>query len=93
MQPVARSALIELADLNLLLALRRFEEDQLRAAPGSVPARFLQAEHVPVEVDRFLQILHPIASVQEFLYHGGNYLARLRRKFKRKSGLILEGRR
>src|ERR1700676_2152640 len=58
-----RAALIELTDLNLLLALRRFEEDQLRAATGSVPTDFLQTEHIPVEGDCLLQVFHAITSV------------------------------
>ena len=52
-----RPALIEFAQLDFLLAARRLEENQLRTATGSVPARFLQTEHVFVKRDRLLEVL------------------------------------
>ena len=41
-----RTAFVEFADLDLLLASRRLEKDELRAATGSVATRFFQSEHV-----------------------------------------------
>src|ERR1700730_18125619 len=58
-----RPAFVELADLNFLLALWRFEENKLRTAPGSMPANFLETQHVLVEGDRLLQGGHAVASV------------------------------
>ena len=61
-----RAARREAAKLNLFLALRRFEEDQFRAARRFVPAQFLQAEHVLVKFHGLFQIVHAIARVQKF---------------------------
>ena len=58
-----RPALVEFADFDFFLALRRFEKDKLRAASGSVPPRFLESEHVPVKGHGFFQISHAIAGV------------------------------
>ena len=44
-----RAALIELADLDHLLAARRFEENQFRTARRSVPLHFLETEHILVK--------------------------------------------
>ena len=44
-----RSAFVEFTELDFLLAPRRFEENKLRAAAGSVPAHFLQTEHVAIK--------------------------------------------
>ena len=58
-----RAALIEFAELDLLFALRRFEENQLRAATGSVSPGFLQSEHIFIKRHRLLEVGHAIASV------------------------------
>jgi hypothetical protein len=59
-----RSAIVELTDLNFLIAARRFEKDELRPAPGGLPANLLKAEDVLVKRDRFLQVMYAIARVQ-----------------------------
>src|SRR5437879_3547661 len=61
-----RTARRETAQFNLFLALRRFEEDQFRAARGFVPAHFLQAQHVLVKLHGLLEIVHAVACVQQF---------------------------
>src|SRR5437660_3887236 len=58
-----RSALVEFVNFNFLLALWRFEKNQLRPAPGRVAANFLQPKNVFIKRDRFLQVLHPIPGV------------------------------
>ena len=64
-----RAAFIELAQLDFLVALGGLEEDELRAASAGAPAGFLEAEHVLVETHGFVQILHAIAGVKQFLDH------------------------
>ena len=64
------AALVELADLDFLIAAGRLQENQLRSAPGSVPARFLEPEDVPIKRDRFFQIGYAIPGVEELLDHG-----------------------
>ena len=68
-----RAALVKFAQLNLLFAARRFEEDQLRPAPGSVPARFFKTEDVSIKRNGFLEIGHAIARVQETFDHPSPY--------------------
>ena len=52
-----RPAVVKFANLNFLMAAGRFQENQLRAAPGSVTPKLLQTEHVLVERNCFLQIV------------------------------------
>jgi len=59
-----RSAPVKFADLNFFVAARRFQKHELRTAPRSVAANLLQAQNIPVERDRFLQIVYAIARVQ-----------------------------
>ena len=63
------TAFIELTDFDFFLAVRRLEENQLRAAAGGMASRFLQAEDVSVERDRFFEVGHAITSVEKLLYH------------------------
>jgi len=58
-----RAALIEFAKFDFLLALGRFQKNQLRAAAGSMPAKLLESENVFVKRDRLLQIGHAVTSV------------------------------
>ena len=58
------AALIILAKLDLFLALGRFEKNELRAAPGSVPSYFLQTENVSIKRDRLFQIGYAITGMQ-----------------------------
>src|SRR5436305_15251956 len=44
-----RTAFIKLADLDLFLAVRRFQENQLRATAGSLAPEFLEPENVAVK--------------------------------------------
>ena len=59
-----RAAFVVLAKLDFLFASRRFEEYQLRAAPGSVPPRFLQSQNVLIKGNRLFQIGYPITGMQ-----------------------------
>lgn len=65
-----RAALVELADLDFLIAARRLEKNELGAAAGRVPARFLEPEDVPIKGDRFFQVCYAIPGVEELLDHG-----------------------
>ena len=64
---VHRAARRITAQLDQLLAAGRLEEHQLRTARRFVPADFLQAQHLPVELHRPFQIVDAIPRVQEFL--------------------------
>ena len=64
-----RTARIVFANLNFFITARRLEEDQLRAAAGSMPPRLLQTQHVSVECNRLVQISHPIARMKQLLDH------------------------
>src|SRR3954471_4101155 len=60
-----RAALVELADLDFFLASWRLEENELRTAPGSVPAGFLQPEDVSIKRDGFFQIGYAVPRVEK----------------------------
>src|SRR4051794_25457017 len=64
-----RTALVELADLNFLVAPWRLEENQLRAAPGSVPARLFQSKNITVKCHGPVQIRDAIPRVQKLFDH------------------------
>src|SRR5437879_10820429 len=68
-----RAALVEFAKLDLLFAFGCLEKNQLRAAPGRMPSRFLKSEHVLIKRHRLLQVFHPVAGVQQFLDHRVSY--------------------
>ncbi len=59
-----RSALVKFAKLNFFVAARRFQKNELRAAPRSVAANLLETENVLVEGNGLLQIVYAIAGVQ-----------------------------
>ena len=59
-----RSALVKFAKLNFLIAARRFQKNELLAAPRSVAANLLETENVLVEGNGLLQIVYAIAGVQ-----------------------------
>src|SRR5205814_2180595 len=71
-----RTAFIKLADLDFFLAFRRFQENQLRAAAGSLAADFLEPENVAVKGNRLLQVGDAITRVQELLDDGVSYCPR-----------------
>ena len=58
-----RPALIEFANLDLLVRPQAPSENQLRAAARGVAAKLLESEHILIKRDRLLQIAHPIAGV------------------------------
>src|SRR5205814_4384567 len=59
-----RATLVILAKLDLFLAFRCFEKNQLRAASRGVPSCFLQTKDVSVKGDGFFQVRHAITGVQ-----------------------------
>src|SRR5207249_12203359 len=73
-----RPALVEFANLDLLVSLRRFQKNQVRAAARGVATKLLQSEDILIKRDCLLQIAHPIASVEEFFDHALSYCPRTR---------------
>src|SRR4029077_8776892 len=53
-----------------LLALRGFEENELRAAAGGMARDLLEAEDITIKLDGFFEIVNAEASVQELGDHG-----------------------
>ena len=60
---------IILADLDLFVAFRSLEEDELGAAPALAAADFLKSEDIPVEGYGFFQIMNPVTGVKQFGDH------------------------
>src|SRR3977135_1875648 len=58
------AAFVVLANLDLFLALRGFEKDELRSTAGGVPPCFLQTEDVSIKGNRPFQIDHTITGMQ-----------------------------
>jgi hypothetical protein len=54
------------AQFDEFLAFRRLHKDQFRTARRFVPVHFRQAEHLLVESDGALKIIHPVTGMQQF---------------------------
>jgi len=64
-----RPAFVKFANLNFLITTGRLEKYELRPTTRGLAADLLEPEDIFIEGDRFLQIVHAIARVQEFLDH------------------------
>jgi hypothetical protein len=64
-----RSAGIKLADLDKFLALRRLEENQLRATSAGDAPDLFEPKHVLVEVNGLIEVGDAVARVIQFLNH------------------------
>ena len=60
---------IILADLDLLLALRGFEKDELRSAPALTTTSLLKPQDIAVKMNGLFQIVNTITSVKELSNH------------------------
>src|SRR5438132_3688294 len=70
-----RPARREAAELDQLLAVRHFEEGQMRAARRRLALQHLQAEHLGVEPDGLVHVAHPHPGMQQLLHpHRSAYL-------------------
>src|SRR5256886_2121861 len=56
------------AELDQLLAVRHFEEGQMRAARRRLALHHLQAEHLGVEPDGLVHVAHPQPGMQQLLH-------------------------
>src|ERR1700736_2908325 len=63
------TAPIELADLDLFITARGFEEDQFRTARRLRTVGFFQSKHVLVKMDSLVQIRNSVTGVKELVYH------------------------
>lgn len=64
-----RTACIEFAYFNQLLASGSFEKNELGPATACETPDFFQSENVFVKGNGFLQIGNPVAGVEELCYH------------------------
>src|SRR4029077_3032109 len=64
-----RSAGIILADLDKLVAFRRFKENQLRAAAAGAAPDLFQPKHLLVEVNGLIEVRDAVARVIQSLNH------------------------
>ncbi len=64
-----RTALIELTDLDFLLASGRFEKNELRAPAGGMAPGFFEPENIPVKRYGFFQVGDAVAGVQKLFDH------------------------
>ena len=60
-----RSAAGEVADLNFLVALWRFQEDQLGTSRGFMSADFVQTENLAIKRKGLFEIVDSVSRVQE----------------------------
>src|SRR5690242_19179968 len=70
-----RSAVVKLANLDLLSAAGCLQKDKLRSTTRSVPTSFFEAQDILVKGNGFFQVMYAIASVQESFDHGLPYRA------------------
>src|SRR5215210_4387820 len=59
-----RTAFVEFANLDQLLAIRSLEENQLRTAFRSLPSHLFQPQHIAIKGDGFFEIADSISRVQ-----------------------------
>jgi len=64
-----RAAGLKLAELNLLVTLGSFEENELGATVAFAASGFLEPQDITVEADRFFEIVNAVTGVEKFGDH------------------------